>query len=194
MDKHDDVNNPKHYDLFPDQQVIDVIQSSLTADEFAGYCKGNALKYRLRAGEKGDALKCIAKANWYQKKLREVSEDRSGGWTTDYAIKMAAFRKSCDSAEAEWPDETRIDVIGQNGNDGAVYAERTLQEVIGDAELSDWARWVAVDEDGDVYEYSERPGLCSGADVWSVLHGDLNCIRKINPPADFTKCIWEIKK
>ena len=74
MSNHDDVNNPKHYDLFPDQQVIDVIQSSLTADEFAGYCKGNALKYRLRAGDKGDALKCIAKANWYQKKLREVGE------------------------------------------------------------------------------------------------------------------------
>ena len=72
MSDHDDVNNPKHYDLFPNQQVIDVIQASLTEEEFAGYCKGNALKYRLRAGDKGDALKCIAKANWYQNKLREV--------------------------------------------------------------------------------------------------------------------------
>ena len=74
MSNHDDVNNPKHYDLFPDQQVIDVIQSALTEEEFAGYCKGNALKYRLRAGDKGDALKCIAKANWYQNKLRGVSK------------------------------------------------------------------------------------------------------------------------
>lgn len=74
MGMHDDVNNPKHYDLFPNQQVIDVIQSALTEEEFAGYCKGNALKYRLRAGDKGDALKCIAKANWYQNKLREANK------------------------------------------------------------------------------------------------------------------------
>lgn len=72
--EHDEVNNPKHYDLFPNQQVIDVIQSALTPEEFAGYCKGNALKYRLRAGDKGDAIKCIAKANWYQNKLREVKK------------------------------------------------------------------------------------------------------------------------
>ena len=74
MDEHDDVNNPKHYDLFPDQQVIDVIQAALTEEEFVGYCKGNALKYRLRAGDKGDALKCLAKANWYQNKLRGVNK------------------------------------------------------------------------------------------------------------------------
>ncbi|HZK25061.1 MAG TPA: DUF3310 domain-containing protein, partial [Oscillospiraceae bacterium] len=89
-------------DLFPNQQVIDVIQSALTEEEFAGYCKGNALKYRLRAGDKGDALKCIAKANWYQNKLREIKET---------------------NAETEWPDESRIDAIGQNGNDGVVYSE-----------------------------------------------------------------------
>lgn len=102
MSDHDDVNNPKHYDLFPNQQVIDVIQASLTEEEFAGYCKGNALKYRLRAGDKGDALKCIAKANWYQNKLREVKET---------------------NMEVKWPDESRIDVIGQNGATGEHYDE-----------------------------------------------------------------------
>lgn len=50
------------------------------------------------------------------------------GWTPG-AIDAAAFRKSCDSTEVEWPDESRIDVIGQNGNDGAVYSEYTLYEV-----------------------------------------------------------------
>ena len=74
MDRHDDVNNPKHYDLFPNQQVIDVIEAALTEEEFAGYCKGNALKYRLRTGDKGDAQKCIAKANWYQNKLRGIKK------------------------------------------------------------------------------------------------------------------------
>lgn len=133
-------------------------------------------------------------------------EERNGGWT-DKEIKAAAFRnqikKTCESpkpwpdgAEVEWPDESRIDVIGQNGNDGAVYSDCTLQEVIGDAELSDWARWVAVDKDGEVYEFSGRPYLDSGrVGVWNISMGDkCDSVKDIDPPADYTKCIWKIKK
>lgn len=69
MTNHNPVTNPKHYDLFPGQQSIDVIQAALTPEEFAGFCKGNALKYRLRAGEKGDAAEDLAKANWYRDRL-----------------------------------------------------------------------------------------------------------------------------
>lgn len=69
---HDEISNPKHYDLFPDgMQAIDVIRAALTPEEFAGYCKGNFLKYRLRAGEKGDPVKCLGKAEWYRAELRE---------------------------------------------------------------------------------------------------------------------------
>ncbi len=74
MSTHDPVNNPKHYDLFPGKQSIDVIQAALTPEEFAGFCKGNALKYRLRAGEKGDAAQDLAKANWYRDRLWESLE------------------------------------------------------------------------------------------------------------------------
>ena len=112
------------------------------------------------------------------------------GWTPG-AIEATAFRKSCDSAEVEWPDESRIDVIGQNGNDGAVYSEYTLQEVIGDAVLSDWARWVAVDEDGEVWEYSQRP--LENKHGW---HRELDFkgryVNKVVPPISFKNCIWEI--
>lgn len=72
MFEPDPVNHPKHYKLFPDLEAIDVIQRSLTPEEFAGYCKGNALKYRLRAGEKGDANQDLAKSNWYRDKLVSV--------------------------------------------------------------------------------------------------------------------------
>ena len=69
MSEHDEVNNPKHYDLFPGHQSIDVIKDALTDEEWRGFLKGNVLKYRLRAGEKGPADKCLAKANWYSDKL-----------------------------------------------------------------------------------------------------------------------------
>ena len=118
-------------------------------------------------------------------------EERNGGWTPQ-EIEAAAFKDACDSAEVEWPDESRIDVIGQNGNDGAAYSEYTLEEVIGDAKLSDWAVAVAVDADGEVWEHEMEPTIISGSiRYWG---GKYNNINKVKPPHDFKNCIWEIKK
>ena len=72
---HDEISNPAHYDIFDGQQAIDIIRKALTPEEFAGYCKGNFLKYRLRAGEKGDATKCLAKSNWYRDYLRGLDNE-----------------------------------------------------------------------------------------------------------------------
>ncbi|SOB60620.1 protein of unknown function [Pseudodesulfovibrio profundus] len=47
----DPVNLPSHYRQFG-KEVIDIIRDTLTPEEFVGYCKGNELKYRLRAGFK----------------------------------------------------------------------------------------------------------------------------------------------
>ena len=70
--ENDLVNNPKHYQLFADgTEAIEIIQATLSREEFMGYLKGNALKYRLRAGEKGDLQQDIDKANWYKNKLSE---------------------------------------------------------------------------------------------------------------------------
>lgn len=73
----DPVNHPSHYQLFPGQEAIDVIQAALTPEEFAGYLKGNALKYRLRAGEKGDTQQDIDKSNWYRRRLLESGSDKA---------------------------------------------------------------------------------------------------------------------
>jgi len=68
----DPVNHPAHYKLFPGQEAIDIIRAALTPEEFRGYLKGNALKYRLRAGNKDDLQQDINKAEWYR--LRLISE------------------------------------------------------------------------------------------------------------------------
>jgi len=65
----DVVKNPSHYQLFPDTEVIDVIRGQLTEPEFKGYCKGNVLKYRLRAGKKDDVQQDIDKADQYRAML-----------------------------------------------------------------------------------------------------------------------------
>ena len=64
------VNNPQQYDILPDMQAIDIILAALTDEEFRGYCKGNVLKYRLRAGKKGDIKEDINKADAYSRVLR----------------------------------------------------------------------------------------------------------------------------
>ena len=61
----DAVHHPSHYKQFG-VEVIDIIRHVLGPDGFRAYCIGNELKYRLRAGDKGDAAQDIAKAMKYR--------------------------------------------------------------------------------------------------------------------------------
>lgn len=50
---NDAVHHPQHYTLLGlTVESVDVIRAVLTPEEFKGWCKGNALKYSLRAGRK----------------------------------------------------------------------------------------------------------------------------------------------
>lgn len=62
------VRTPRHYMLFDDIEAIEVIARSMTCEQFKGYCLGNILKYRLRAGKKSELAfleKDMAKAGFY---------------------------------------------------------------------------------------------------------------------------------
>lgn len=61
----DAVNSPKHYQFFPDLEAIEVIARTMTQEQFYGYCLGNRLKYRLRAGNKDKLEQDIAKSDKY---------------------------------------------------------------------------------------------------------------------------------
>ncbi|ALT58467.1 hypothetical protein [Klebsiella phage vB_KpnP_IME205] len=67
--KEDDgVKQPSHYQLFGGIEAIEVIARSMTQEMFKGYCLGNILKYRLRAGKKSELAtleKDMAKAAFY---------------------------------------------------------------------------------------------------------------------------------
>ncbi len=60
------VKKPAHYDIFDGVEAIDIIASSMTVDEFKGFCMGNVLKYQLRAGKKDDLAQDMAKADYYR--------------------------------------------------------------------------------------------------------------------------------
>lgn len=59
------VDKPKHYQFFPELEAIEVIARSMTQEQFYGYCLGNRLKYRLRAGNKDKLEQDIAKSDKY---------------------------------------------------------------------------------------------------------------------------------
>lgn len=64
----DGVRTPSHYMLFDNIEAIEVIARSMTQEMFKGYCLGNILKYRLRAGKKSELAtleKDMAKAAFY---------------------------------------------------------------------------------------------------------------------------------
>ena len=63
----DNVKRPAHYQIIDNIESIDVIARSMTVDQFKGYCFGNILKYRIRAGKKDSLEQDIAKADEYKK-------------------------------------------------------------------------------------------------------------------------------
>lgn len=80
--------------------------------------------------------------------------ERNGGWTPE-AIDAAAF-------PADY-DESRIDVIGQNGNDGAVYQPELLA-LPDDVVIPDWVEWIGALWDGESFGYCSKPLKRGGRD------------------------------
>ena len=71
----DMVNSPSHYQL-DGLEAIDIIKASLTADEYLGYLKGNALKYMLREPFKGNGKQDVGKAQWHLEKYHALVGER----------------------------------------------------------------------------------------------------------------------
>ena len=127
-----------------------------------------------------------------------LSGVRTGGKTLEQDVREARDSLNrwlemlaedlCNEQEADgWtPQEIEADAFKD------AYKEYILQEVVGDAVLSDWARWVAVDADGSVWEYGYRP--ISVQHGWFADLGVEERINKVVPPLNFKNCIWRIKK
>lgn len=68
--KHDVVNHPSHY-TSGDIECIDAIKASMSKEAFAGFLKGNIIKYMWRYEHK-NGIEDLKKAQWYQNKLIEL--------------------------------------------------------------------------------------------------------------------------
>ncbi len=70
IEKTDMVNSPKHYRM-QGVEAIDILEMSMTEEEFLGYLKGNVSKYLLRYKYKSKPKEDLQKAKWYIEKLIE---------------------------------------------------------------------------------------------------------------------------
>ena len=115
---NDNVNHPGHYALHYPLEVKDVIEIVLInaygPDAYKAYCLGNELKYRLRAGFKGEPGEDIAKAMKYMEFREEAAEESRD----DLVFGDHSERTAAESMES-WTDEEpehriRHDAPGQD--------------------------------------------------------------------------------
>ena len=56
------MSTPQHYNLGDGHDGMDVLRGCMTRQEFVGFLKGNAVKYAIRLGRKGDPSDWITDA------------------------------------------------------------------------------------------------------------------------------------
>lgn len=66
-----EIANPEHYASYmPGVSTMTAIRTAMTPEMFYGFCKGNAMKYLMRAERKGvlksDLEKARVYANWME--------------------------------------------------------------------------------------------------------------------------------
>lgn len=81
-------------------EPIEVIEKSLTPEEFRGFLLGSVLKYRLRAGHKTEGD--IEKAMQYEEWIKQLNDNRH---------RNAAFEASDLSAAPEKETKDWIDLV-----------------------------------------------------------------------------------
>jgi hypothetical protein len=61
---HDNVHRPAHYTAGR-IEAIQAIRAALGDEAFIAYCRGQAIKYAWRAGQKDDTAQDLSKGAWY---------------------------------------------------------------------------------------------------------------------------------
>ena len=78
----DKINKPSHYEL-PGLNVeaIDVVRAVLGPDKFQGFCRGNEIKYLIRA-ERKNGVEDLEKAQKYLSWEIESKKSSGGGYSS----------------------------------------------------------------------------------------------------------------
>ena len=175
-------------------------------EKAAGHLKNRAATYDKPEGERsigaavaafnaitGDGIMNTGERGWMFMAILKMVRSQQGNYKADNYEDLAAYGALMGEAACDERNGGRTpEAINQAAFKDA-YKEYSLREVIGKAVLSDWARWVAVDEDGKVWEYANKPilsvAMWNNSNESRYMH-----INKVVPPLNFKNCIWEANK
>lgn len=174
-------------------------------EKAAGHLKDRAATYDKPEGERsigaavkafnavtGDGLMDSEERGWLFMAILKMVRSQQGNYRADNYEDLAAYgalmgESACEERNGGWtPQEIEAAAFKD------AYKEYTLQEVIGDAVLSDWARWVAVSRSGKTTEFEKKPE--THGDFWASMNGRVCQINKVVPPINFKNCIWEVNR
>ena len=72
----DMVNHPPHYNQPGQPEVWEQMVAIYGRSAYINFARLSAFKYRMRAGHKADAAEDIAKAMWYENKIKELTKNQ----------------------------------------------------------------------------------------------------------------------
>ena len=174
-------------------------------EKAAGHLKDRADTYDKPGGERsigaavkafnavtGDGLMDSEERGWLFMLILKMVRSQQGNYKADNYEDLAAYgalmgEAACEERNGGWTDKEVKSAAFKDA-----YKEYTLQEVIGDAVLSDWAQWVAVDANGEVWEYKDHP--TNDQLGWFSVLTEEGRINKVVPPLNFKNCIWRVNK
>ena len=104
---------PNYYDKNGLSPLKAFEQGLLSNEELIGFCKGNIIKYTIRAGDKGESLEDILKAMDYLQYLYKALEVNKNEFKQNYGnvdsilsssekelnLKLEEFKKRCRDEE-----------------------------------------------------------------------------------------------
>lgn len=135
----------------------------------------------------GDGLMSSEERGWLFMAILKMVRSQQGSYKADNYEDLAAYgalmgEAACYERNGGWTDEAIKE---------SALNQPSLSDVIGDTVLNAWARWVAVDADGSVLEYSKKPEVSKCGTRWASL-GKYRFLYRMAPPVDFRRCVWVV--
>lgn len=93
------VNHPQHYNRPGRKECIEEMLDIYGPEKVSAFCELNAYKYRYRAGLKGNKDEDLKKADWYLKKMNEISKEGCDMREILFKAKVKIWR---DIPKDEW--------------------------------------------------------------------------------------------
>jgi hypothetical protein len=149
MTDHDEVSRPAHYTT-GGIQCIEALESAMSAQQFEGFLRGNALKYLWRYPAKG-GLQDLQKAQWYLARLIAHLSPDPEPWQPAAEHDPQAVAEAMTRLRAEHP---AVEVPAQDG------------PPVPWAQVPGVYRYQTVSRFGVVTGWVERPKLGMPEEVW----------------------------